>query len=57
MKARTQGFKAGHNSVGLMQGMKNTWGKMGTMGKAGAIAGTAAVTGLALKGLFGGKKD
>ena len=57
MKARTQGFKAGQNSVGIMQGMKNTWGKMGTMGKAGTIAGAAVLTGLAAKGLFGGKKD
>lgn len=57
MKARTQGFKAGQNSVGIMQGMKNTWGKMGTMGKTGTIAGAAVLTGLAAKGLFGGKKD
>ena len=43
--------------VGVMQGMKNTWGRMGTMGKVGTVAGAAAVGGLALKGLFGNKKD
>lgn len=43
--------------VGVMQGMKNTWGRMGTMGKVGTVAAGAAVGGLALKGLFGNKKD
>lgn len=60
-KARTQGYNAGYNkaanNVGIMQGMKNTWGRMGTMGKVGTVAGAAAVGGLALKGLFGNKKD
>lgn len=28
--------------VGVMQGMKNTWGRMGTMGKAGVVTGAAA---------------
>lgn len=51
------GFKAGQNSVGVMQGMKNTWNRMGTMGKAGTVAGAAVVGGLALKGLFGSKKN
>ena len=43
--------------VGVMQGMKNTWGRMGTMGKVSTVAAGAAVGGLALKGLFGNKKD
>lgn len=65
MRARTQGFNAGkkqgfnagQRSVGVMQGMKNTWGRMGTAGKIGTAAAGVAATGLALKGLFGGKKD
>lgn len=57
MRARTQGFNAGQRSVGVMQGMKNTWGRMGTAGKVGTAAAGVAATGLALKGLFGGKKD
>lgn len=36
------GFKAGQKSVGVMQGMKNTWGRMGNVGKAGVVAGAAA---------------
>lgn len=57
MRARTQGFNAGQRSVGVMQGMKNTWGRMGTAGKIGTVATGVTATGLALKGLFGGKKD
>ena len=45
------------SKVGVMQGMKNTWGRMGTMGKVGTVAGAATVGSLALKGLFGNKKD
>ena len=57
LKGATQGgFKAGQNSVGAMQGMRNTWNNMGTMSKVGTVAAGATVAGLALKGLLGGKK-
>lgn len=51
-----QAFQMGQKSVGVGQGMKNTWNNMGTLGKAGTIAGATVLGGLALKGLFGGKK-
>ena len=51
-----QAFDMGQKSVGIKQGMKNTWNNMGTMGKVGTVAAGATVAGLALKGLFGGKK-
>lgn len=51
-----QSFQMGQKSVGVRQGMANTWNRMGTMGKAGTVAGAAVVGGLALKGLFGGRK-
>lgn len=37
-------------------GLVGAWNKMSTAGKVGTVAGTAIVGGLALKGLFGGKK-
>ena len=59
-RARTQGYNAGYNkaanTIGVGQGMKNTWNNMSTLGKAGTVAGAAVVGGLALKGLFGGRK-
>lgn len=51
-----QAYQMGQNSVGVMGGMRNTWSRMGTMGKVGTVAAGAAVAGLAMKGLFGGKK-
>ena len=59
-RARTQGYNAGYNkaanTIGIGQGMRNTWNNMGTMSKVGTVAAGATVAGLALKGLFGGKK-
>lgn len=51
-----QAFEMGQKSVGIKQGMRNTWNNMGTMGKVGTVAAGATVAGLALKGLFGSKK-
>lgn len=47
------------NDVGAMQGMKNTWGRMGTMGKVGVGAGAVAGGYLLGKGLglWGNNKE
>lgn len=37
-----KGWVKGTKNTGVMQGMKNTWGRMGTMGKAGIVTGAAA---------------
>lgn len=64
VKGATQGaFKAGQNSVGIMQGMKNTWqawgkqGMKGGMKKAGVATAAAGSLYLMGKGLFGRKKN
>lgn len=44
------GFAKGQSSVGVRQGMRNTWNRMGRAGKIGTIAGGLALGGLALKG-------
>lgn len=54
--AAKAGFARGQASVGVKQGMINTWNRMGKVGKAGTIAGGAVAAGLMAKGLFGGKK-
>ena len=51
-----QAFQMGQKSVGVKQGMINTWNRMGKVGKAGTIAGGAVAAGLMAKGLFGGRK-
>ena len=62
-KARTQGYNTGYNkaanTIGVGQGMKNTWGRMGTMKKAGVVAGVAAGGYLLGKGLglWGNNKE
>lgn len=54
MMARNKGYQAGfakgQSSVGIRQGMRNTWNRMGRAGKIGTIAGGLALGGLALKG-------
>lgn len=46
------------NNVGVMQGMKNTWGRMGTVGKVGTAAAVVGTGYLAGKGLgLWGKSD
>ena len=52
-----QGIQKGAKSVGLKQGMMNTWNNAGKMGKAGMIGAGVAGTALLAKGLFGGKKQ
>ncbi len=49
-----RGVNQGKNSVGAWQGMKNSWGKMGTAGKAGVIGAGVLGAGLMANGLFGG---
>ena len=55
-KGFNAGFNKGQNSVGVLQGMKNSWGRMGTLGKAGVIGAGVAATGLMAKGLLSGSK-
>lgn len=52
-----QGFNKGAQSVGIKQGMMNTWNNAGKMGKAGMVGAGVAGTALLAKGLFGGKKQ
>lgn len=47
----------GNAGSSVLGNLKNIWGGMSKAGKAGTIAGAAVLTGLAAKGLFGGKKD
>lgn len=51
-----QAFEMGQKSVGIKQGMRNTWNNMGTLSKAGTIAAGVTAAGLMARGLFGGKK-
>lgn len=44
------------SQVGIKQGFKNSWGRMGTLGKAGVIGAGVAATGLMAKGLLSGNK-
>lgn len=44
------------SQVGIKQGLKNSWSRMGTLGKAGVIGAGVAATGLMAKGLLSGKK-
>lgn len=55
--AGQQGFNKGAQSVGLKQGMINTWNNAGKMGKAGMVGAGIAGTALLAKGLLGGKKQ
>lgn len=55
--AGQQGFNKGAQSVGLKQGMMNTWNNAGKMGKAGMVGAGIAGTALLAKGLLGGKKQ
>lgn len=52
-----QGINKGAQSVGIKQGMMNTWNNAGKMGKAGMVGAGVAGTALLAKGLFGGKKQ
>lgn len=52
-----QGLKKGAQSVGIKQGMINTWNNAGKMGKAGMIGAGVAGTALLAKGLVGSKKQ
>ena len=49
LRSYREGWVKGTKNTGVMQGMKNTWGRMGTMGKVGT--GAAVATG----GYFLGK--
>lgn len=52
-----QGIQKGAKSVGLKQGMMNTWNNAGKMGKAGMVGAGVAGTALLAKGLFGGNRQ
>lgn len=52
-----QGIQKGAKSVGIKQGMINTWNNAGRMGKAGMVGAGVAGTALLAKGLFGGNKQ
>lgn len=56
-KGYQKGVQEGIKSVGLKQGMMNTWNKAGNMGKAGMVGAGIAGTALLAKGLLGGKKQ
>ena len=59
LRSYREGWVKGTKNTGVMQGMKNTWGRMGTMGKAGVVTGAAAggyFLGKGL-GLWGNKKE
>ena len=46
----------GNTGSSVLGNLKGAWDGMSKAGKAGTIAGAAVLTGLAAKGLFGGKK-
>lgn len=56
-KGYQKGVQEGIKSVGLKQGMMNTWNNAGKMGKAGMVGAGVAGTALLAKGLFGGKRQ
>ena len=59
LRSYREGYVKGTRNTGVMQGMKNTWGRMGTMSKVGTVGG-AAVGGYFLGkglGLWGNNKD
>lgn len=56
-KGYQKGVQEGIKSVGIKQGMMNTWNNAGKMGKAGMVGAGVAGTALLAKGLFGGKKQ
>ena len=59
LRSYREGWVNGTRNTGVMQGMKNTWGRMGNMSKVGTV-GTAAVGGYFLGkglGLWGNNKD
>ena len=56
-KGYQKGMQEGVQSVGLKQGMMNTWNNAGRMGKAGMVGAGVAGTALLAKGLFGGNKQ
>lgn len=56
-KGYQKGVQEGIKSVGLKQGMMNTWNNAGKMGKAGMVGAGVAGTALLAKGLFGGNKQ
>lgn len=55
-KGYQKGVQEGIKSVGIKQGMMNTWNNAGKMGKAGMVGAGVAGTALLAKGLFGGNK-
>lgn len=56
-KGYQKGVQEGIKSVGLKQGMMNTWNNAGKMGKAGMVGAGIAGTALLAKGLLGSKKQ
>lgn len=56
-KGYQKGVQEGIKSVGIKQGMMNTWNNAGKMGKAGMVGAGVAGTALLAKGLFGGNKQ
>lgn len=60
-QVRQEGYKAGvesgKGSIGITQGAKNTWNKMGTLGKATTVAAGLTAAGLIGKGLLSNNKD
>lgn len=56
-KGYQKGVQEGIKSVGLKQGMMNTWNNAGKMGKVGMVGAGVAGTALLAKGLFGGNKQ
>lgn len=56
-KGYQKGVQEGIKSVGLKQGMMNTWNNAGKMGKAGMVGAGVAGTALLAKGLFGGNRQ
>lgn len=58
--AAKAGFQRGVKSVGVMEGLENTWASAGKMGKAGMVAGGVASAALLAKGagsILSKKKD
>lgn len=50
------GFNEGANSVGIKQGLVNSWNNMGTAQKIGTAAAGTVAAGLMLRGIFGGRR-
>lgn len=56
-KGYQKGVQEGIKSVGIKQGMMNTWNNAGKMGKAGMVGAGVAGAALLAKGLLGGNKQ